>query len=58
MICRDLAELGILLDPEKNRACRASEMCISAEESRVKICVIPTNEEIIVARQTVEALKT
>jgi len=57
MICRDLSELGIVLDPEKNRECRASEMCISAGESRVKICVIPTNEELIVARQTVEALK-
>lgn len=57
MICRNLAEFGIILDPEKNRACRASEMCVSTDESKVKIHVIPTNEEIIVARQTLQAIQ-
>ncbi len=57
MVCRNLEELGIVLDPEKNQSCRAEEALISAENSRIQIRVIPTNEEIIVARQTVEALK-
>ncbi len=57
MICRNLEEFGIILDHEKNQACRANEALISAENSKVQIRVIPTNEEIIVARQTVEALK-
>ena len=55
-VCRNLSELGIVLDPEKNAACRAVEACISAPESRVKVYVIPTNEEIVVARQTRDVL--
>lgn len=58
MVCRNLEAFGIVLDPEKNKACRAEEALISSENSRVQIRVIPTNEEIIVARQTVEALKS
>lgn len=57
MICRNLQAFGIVLDPQKNQACRAVEACISAENSKVKIYVIPTNEEIIVARQTANAIQ-
>jgi len=56
MICRNLSEFGIVLDPAKNEACRATEACVSADSSKVKIWVVPTNEEIIVARQTVAAI--
>ena len=50
-VCDDLSELGIVLDPEKNNATRATEATISAPDSRVKVMVIPTNEELVVARE-------
>ena len=56
MVCRNLSEFGIILDPAKNEACRAEEMRISTDSSKVQVWVIPTNEEIIVARQTVAAI--
>ena len=51
-ICANLDQLGIVLDPVKNNATRAAEADISASQSRVKIMVIPTNEELVVARET------
>ena len=51
-ICADLDQLGIVLDAEKNNSTRATEAVISAANSRVKVMVIPTNEELVVARET------
>jgi acetate kinase len=51
-VCRELEQLGIELDPELNQQIRAQEAVISAAHSRVKVMVIPTNEEIVVARET------
>ncbi len=47
--CRGLEELGIELDPVKNKLslCRNAETCISSDSSRVKIFVIPTDEELV-----------
>jgi acetate kinase len=50
-ICARLDQLGLKLDLEKNRAARAAETLISAPDSRVKVFVIPTNEELVVARE-------
>ena len=50
-ICANLENLGIKLDAEKNNSCRATESIISAADSAVKIFVIPTNEEVVVARE-------
>ncbi len=50
-ICANLDQLGIVLDPAKNNAVKAQEAVISAANSRVKILVIPTNEELVVARE-------
>jgi acetate kinase len=50
-ICRDLDQLGLVLDPKLNAETKAREAVISAPESRVKIIVIPTNEELVVARE-------
>ena len=50
-ICANLDNLGIKLDAEKNTATRATETAISAADSKVKIFVIPTNEELVVARE-------
>ena len=44
--------MGIKIDNEKNQACRASEAVISADDSQVKVCVIPTDEELMIALDT------
>jgi len=54
-VCRKLEFAGILLDLEKNLE-RGREMKISADTSKAQIWIVPTNEELIVARQTVEVL--
>ncbi len=51
-ICSYLGFLGVKLDPEKNSV-RGKETVVSASDSRVKIMVIPTNEELAIARETV-----
>jgi acetate kinase len=50
-ICANLGNLGTKLDVEKNKATHAVEAIISAPDSAVKIFVIPTNEELVVARE-------
>ena len=50
-ICANLENLGIRIDVEKNHSTRATESVISAADSPVKIFVIPTNEELVVARE-------
>lgn len=44
--------LGVSVDVEKNHSCRAKEMTISADDSKVKVCVIPTDEELMIATDT------
>lgn len=53
-VCANLENLGIVLDSEKNEQIFANESPIHCEKSRSQIWVIPTNEELIVARQTRE----
>ncbi len=50
-VCANLDQLGIILDDEKNQTTRGNEGLISAPESAVKVLVIPTNEELVVARE-------
>ncbi len=50
-ICKNLDQLGIVLDSQKNSSLKATEGEISADDSRVKILVIPANEELVVARE-------
>ena len=50
-VCAQLGNLGVCLDPVENEACQATEAVISHEESPVKVMVIPTNEELVVARE-------
>jgi acetate kinase len=54
-ICRDLDFCGIFLDHAKNQV-RGREEKISSVESDTEIWIVPTNEELIVARQTVSVL--
>ncbi|MEA4926767.1 MAG: acetate kinase [Syntrophomonadaceae bacterium] len=55
-ICKDLDALGIKLDPAKNKV-RGKEVDLSADDSKVKIFLIPTNEELVIARDTYELSK-
>ena len=50
-ICKDLDYLGIKMDAEKNNV-RGKEVDVAAADSKVKIFVIPTNEELVIARDT------
>lgn len=54
---RGLEFFGVKVDEEKNHACRASEMTISTDDSRVKVCVIPTDEELMIATDTLRLTK-
>ena len=54
-VCRNLDELGIVLDPEANQSAKGEAM-LSDKKSRVQIWTIPTNEELIVARQAAQLL--
>ncbi len=56
LVCRDMAFLGVKLDDKRN-AVRGEETTISAEGSRVRVLTVPTNEELVVARQTQAVLK-
>jgi acetate kinase len=55
-ICKDLDYLGIKMDPAKNKV-RGKEVDLSTEDSKVKIFLIPTNEELVIARDTYELSK-
>lgn len=44
--------MGVKMDPEKNRACRATEAILSADDSKVTVCCIPTDEELMIALDT------
>ena len=54
-ICDGLAFLGAVIDPEKNNI-RGKEAVISTDDSSVKILVVPTNEELVIARDTKEKM--
>jgi len=55
-ICAGLEYLGAKIDPEKNKT-RGVEAEISTDDSKVKIFVIPTNEELMIAKDTAELSK-
>ena len=56
-VCANLEDLGIKLDPARNAAAKG-ECKISADDSRTQVWIIPTNEEIVVARQSKQLLET
>ncbi|KPM48459.1 acetate/propionate family kinase [Jiulongibacter sediminis] len=53
LVCREMEFLGIAIDPSKNEK---GEIEIQADESKVKVLVIPTNEELEIARQTYQLI--
>ena len=55
-VCKDMEFLGVKFDEERNKV-RGEEAIISADDSRVKVVVIPTNEELMIATDTMNLLK-
>ena len=55
-VCKDMEFLGIKFDKEKNKT-RGEEAIISADDSKVTVCVIPTDEELMIATDTMNLLK-
>ena len=56
MVCEYLGYLGISIDEEKNKI-RGEEVIFSTPDSKVKTLIIPTNEELAIARETVALVK-
>ena len=57
-VCRNMSWAGIELDETENtNVARGSEAKVSTDSSQTQIWVLPTNEEIVVARQSVEAVR-
>ncbi len=52
-----LEEYGVIIDKEKNKTCYGKEMEISSPDSKIKVFVIPTNEELAIAIDTYEFAK-
>jgi acetate kinase len=51
-ICEGMEWCGILIDPLRNKELIGQEGEISSENSRVRVFVVPTDEELIIARET------
>ncbi len=56
-LCEKLEFMGVKLDPEKNKI-RGEEVEISTPDSKIKVYVIPTNEELVIARDTLEIVNS
>lgn len=55
-VCREMEFMGIKLDEAKNDHMRGQEMIISAPDSKVTVMVVPTDEELTIAKDTLEIL--
>lgn len=55
-IAKGLGYLGVKIDEEKNKHSRGEEIVISTPDSRVTVCVIPTDEEWMIASDTMALL--
>ena len=49
---KGLEYMGVKMDVTKNRSCRATEAILSADDSKVIVCCIPTDEELMIALDT------
>ena len=56
-VCQDMDWLGIKLDLAKNDSVRGDEAIISTPDSKVTVCLIPTDEELMVATDTMNLVK-
>ena len=57
-ICANMEWCGLALDEERNRAAIGSESVITRTAARLRALVIPTDEELVIARDTLECVRT
>lgn len=57
LICEDLEFLGLEFDNEKNDGVRSKEKVISKDNSKVTVMVVPTNEELVIANDTMQIVQ-
>ena len=55
-ICEELKIFGVKLDKEKNQKVKGIEAKVSSEDSKVVVYVVPTNEELMIAKETMKLL--
>ena len=55
-VCTGMEYMGVKLDVEKNKTIRGEEAVISTPDSKVTVCVIPTDEELMIATDTMNLL--
>lgn len=55
-VCKRFGYLGLEFDAEKNKSVQSQEAIISKPESKVKVLVVPTNEELVIAQETMKVL--
>lgn len=56
VVCQNMEYMGMKIDIEKNEGMRGQEMVISTPDSKVKVLVVPTDEEFMIASDTMEIL--
>jgi acetate kinase len=56
-ICDSLAFMGVKIDAELNRVSRGKEVLLSTPDSTVKVVVIPTDEEFMIAKDTLQIIE-
>ena len=56
-VCRDMEWMGVKIDNRLNAGVRGKEVILSTDDSKVKVCVIPTDEELMIASDTMTLLK-
>ena len=57
-VCEQLGYMGVKINNEVNDAARGEEVIISAPDSKVKVALIPTDEELVIARDTMRIVST
>jgi acetate kinase len=55
-VCRDMEFMGLELDVKKNESTFSEEKIISSSQSKVKVMVIPTNEELVIAKDAMHII--
>ena len=53
-VCEKFGYIGLDFDYNKNKGLRSSEAIITKPDSKVKVLVVPTNEELVIAEETVK----
>ena len=56
-VCKKFGYMGLEFDAEKNNGLRSKEAIVSKPDSKIKVIVVPTNEELVIAQETVKVIE-